>query len=271
MSALTFRLREAPPERLDLSALVPQRLAGLAPQEIVRLPIGTSRMGVVVGDLFGVAGNDPVDIRFEGGSPRFDRLGEGLDRGRITVAGEVGQRLGFAMAAGELSVEGSAGPFAASAATGGVIRIAGNADERAGGAIYGAMHGLNGATLIIGGNAGPRLADRMRRGLVVVTGEAGDFAGSRMIAGTVIAAAVGDHPGYGMRRGTILTRRHGELLPTFVETGGHRFVFLRVLQHWLQHSAPELASGLLATWPDEVRRHAGDLAALGKGEILVAA
>jgi len=264
VSALAFRLREPPPERLDLSPLVPQRLAGLGHGEIERLALGTSRMGLVVGDLFAVSGDDPADIRLEGGSDRLDLVGARLDRGRLTVAGDVGQRLAFAMTGGTIRVEGSAGPFAASGARGGAVRIAGDAGPSAGGAVYGATGGLDGATVVIGGRAGPRLGDRMRSGLLVA-GSAGDHAGCRMVAGTIVAGTVGDHPGYGMRRGTLLVRSHGAILPSFVETGAHRLVVLRILARSLSAVAPDVADAAGAT----VRRFSGDWATLGKGEIWV--
>lgn len=264
MSALVFRLREPPPERLDLTPLVPARLAGLAPALIERLPIGTSRRGLVVGDVFALSGDDPADIRIEGGSERLDNVGASLGEGRLTVLGDVGQRLGFAMKGGEISVEGSTGPFAASVASGGLIRVAGDTGASAGGAVYGAVHGLHGATLIVGGRAGPRLGDGMKGGLVVA-GAAGDHAGCRMIAGTIVAGTVGDHAGYGMRRGTILVRAHGAILPSFVESGTHRLVILRLLAKSLAALAPGWADLSGAT----VRRYGGDLATLGKGEILI--
>jgi formylmethanofuran dehydrogenase subunit C len=264
VSALVFRLREPPPERLDLAALVPHRLAGLCASEIERLPVGTSRFRFVVGDVFAVSGSDPADIRIEGGSDRLDHVGSRLAEGRIAVAGDVGQRLGFAMTGGEIWVDGSAGPFAASGASGGAVRVAGDADASAGGAVYGAAYGLDGATLAVEGRAGPRLGDRMRSGLIVA-GAAGDHAGCRMIAGTIVAGAVGDHPGYGMRRGTVLIRSHGAILPTFVGTGSHRLVVLRLLAKTLAAVAPAWADMAGVT----VRRLSGDLATLGKGEILV--
>ena len=264
MSALVFRLREPPPERLDLSPLVPERLAGLSARDIERLPVGTSRFGLVVGDLIAVSGDDPTDLRIEGGSDRLDHVGARLSGGSIAVAGDVGQRLGFAMTGGEIRVEGSAGPFAASGARGGTIRIAGDAGPSAGGAVYGATGGLDGGTLVVEGRAGPRLGDRMRSGLIVADA-AGDHAGCRMIAGTLVAGTVGDHPGYGMRRGTVLIRSHGAILPTFVGTGSHRLVVLRLLAKTLAAVAPAWADMAGAT----VRRLSGDLATLGKGEILV--
>lgn len=265
MSALIFRLRQAPPERLDLSGLVPHRIASLSVSDIERLPIGTSRLGVAVADIFAVDEGERGEIRFEGGSSRFDLLGAGLETGRLAVDGDVGQRLGQAMRGGTIEIGGSAGPFAANAATGGLVRIAGHAGERAGGAVHGAMHGLDGATLVIEGDAGERLGERMRRGLILVGGRAGDYAGSGLIAGTIVAQAVGGNPGYGMRRGTIVTASHGALVPSFVPTGRHRLVVARVLRKAVAAIRPQSAE--LVT--DQAERLAGDLATLGKGEILM--
>lgn len=265
MSALTFRLRESPPERLDLSRLVPSRLAGLSAADMERLPVGTTRLGLVAGDIFAVAPGDAAEIRIVGGSSRLDRVGEGMSAGRILVEGDVGQRLGFAMAGGDIHVAGSAGPFTASGARAGTIHIDGDAGAQAGGAVHGAMRGLNGGTLVIGGRAGPRLGDRMAAGLILV-GQAGEFTGCRMIAGTIVSGTVGDHAGYAMRRGTLVVQDHGRLAPGFVDTGRHRLVILRLLRQALA-PFPARWRGLV---PGDARRFSGDMATLGKGEILVA-
>ena len=267
MSALTFRLRETPPERLDLSGLVPHRIGALSIADIEKLPIGTSRRGVAVAEIFAVEEGERADIHFQGGSARFDLVGAGLESGRLVVEGDVGQRLGQAMRGGTIEISGNAGPFAASAATAGLVRIAGHADERAGGAIHGAMHGLDGATLVIEGDAGDRLGERMRRGLILVGGRAGDYAGSGLIAGTIVAQGVGDNPGYGMRRGTIVTATHGALLQSFVPTGRHRLVVAQLLRRALAAIRPQSAEII----PEQAERLAGDLATLGKGEILMPA
>ncbi|MET7242602.1 formylmethanofuran dehydrogenase subunit C [Methylobacterium sp. EM32] len=260
MSTLT--LREPPPERLDLAGITPAALAGLSEAEAARLPVGTSRRGLTLGDCFALHLDGSEELRILGASDRLDRVGAGLSLGRIVVEGDVGQRLGAGMTGGTLTVTGSAGPFAGTAATGGTIRIAGDAADSAGGAVHGAACGLDGATLVIGGCAGDRLGDRMRSGLIVAK-RAGVHAGARMIAGTIVADALGDHPGYGMRRGTLVAARHGVLLPTFVETGRQDLVVLRLLAKSLEAVAPEAASLLRAP----LRRYGGDLATLGKGEL----
>jgi formylmethanofuran dehydrogenase subunit C len=73
-------------------------------------------------------------------------------------------------------------------------------------------------------------------------------------------------PGYLMRRGTILLAGDcGELSPTFVDCGIHELGGMRLMAAFLRPystRAASLASGRL-------RRLAGDMATLGKGELLV--
>lgn len=263
MSVLT--LREAPPERLDFVDLNPSALGRLSQAEAERLAVGTTRTGVRLGDCFSIALDGSDTLTIEGGHERLDRVGAGLSEGTVHVVGDVGQRLGAGMAGGRLTITGDAGPYAGAGATGGTITIEGDAGDHAGGAVYAAEAGLDGATLIVRGTAGRHLGDRMRRGLILA-GRAGDYAGSRMIAGTIAAFGVGDSPGYGMRRGTLLVGGHGRLSPTFVETGAHDLVFLRLLAKSLAVLSPEHAE--LLSRP--LRRYAGDLATIAKGEIWTA-
>ncbi|MCJ2062404.1 formylmethanofuran dehydrogenase subunit C [Methylobacterium sp. J-088] len=264
MSTLT--LRAAPPERLDFLDINPRALSGLSQGEAERLEIGTTRTGVRLGDCFSVSLDGSDSLTIEGGHERLDRVGASLSAGTIRVTGDVGQRLGAGMAGGSLTVTGNAGPYAASGATGGTITIEGDAGDYAGGAVYAAKTGLDGATLIIRGTAGAHLGDRMRRGMIVA-GRAGAFAGSRMIAGTLAALAAGDQPGLGMRRGTLVLGAHGRMAETFVETGAHDLVFLRLLATALRGLSPEHAALL----DKPLRRYSGDLATIAKGEIWVAA
>lgn len=263
MSVLT--LREAPPERLDFLNLNPLALGRLSQAEAERLAVGTTRTGVRLGDCFSVRLDGADTLVIEGGHERLDRVGAALSEGSIRVVGDVGQRLGTGMAGGRLTVSGHAGPYAGAGATGGTIAIDGDAGDHAGGAVYGAAAGLNGATLIVGGACGRHLGDRMRRGLILA-GRAGAYAGSRMISGTIAALAVGDSPGYGMRRGTLVVGAHGRLSPTFVETGAHDLVFLRLLARTLAVLSPGHAE--LLSRP--LRRYSGDLATIAKGEIWTA-
>ena len=110
MSALAFSLREAPDQRLDLSLLISQNLAGKTAAEIERVELQTTRIRVAVGDVFRVQEGDPDTIVIEGGAERFDRVGMGMASGSIRVEGEVGVEAGRLMSGGQLTVRGNAGP-----------------------------------------------------------------------------------------------------------------------------------------------------------------
>ena len=106
MSALTFSLKAAPSQRLDLSKLTPGRLKDMKPAEIQRIAIGTTRQPLLVGDIFVVKGGDAAEIRFDGGSDRFDLLGHGMESGVIRVEGDVGPKAGRRMRGGEIEIRG---------------------------------------------------------------------------------------------------------------------------------------------------------------------
>lgn len=266
MAALQFTLKEAPPERLDLKALTPTGLAGLSRAEIEALPIGTTRTGVALGAVFAVAGSDPSTIALEGDA-RLDNVGHGLAGGSIHVDGHVGAYLGRGMKSGSITVTGSAtGPHAGAQMTGGTIRIDGDAAEATAGAVPGAMHGMAGGLMTIGGNAGRYLGDRMRRGVIVVLGSVGEAAASRMVGGTIVAGAFGARAGVGMKRGTLIGGSVEDLEPTFVPSGTYDAAFLAILAKYLQGEWADAADLV----PARAARYRGDMAALGKGEILVA-
>ena len=268
MSMLTFTLRAPPPQRLDLSPLVPARLAGLRQGVIERLPIGTTRAPLVVGDVFAVRMGEATSLAFEGGSERFDCVGAGMDGGAVMLDGEAGALAGRAMTGGRLEVRGNAGPFAASGLRGGTVEIAGDVGERLGGGIAGETLGMSGGSVVVRGQAGERAGDRLRRGLIVVEGDAGAFAAARMIAGTlVVCGAAGRLPGYLMRRGTLLVGGHADPPPTFVPVGGVTPVFAALLARALSPLSTRAAALAAGPW----RRLAGDMAVLGRGEMLMCA
>ena len=235
MSPLTFSLREAPAQRLDLSPLIAQNLAGRTVAEIERIELQTTRMRVTVGDVFRMREGDPNTILIEGGAERFDRVGMGMSAGSIRVEGEVGVEAGRLMSGGQLTIRGNAGPFAGSRMKGGTLDIEGDAGERLGGPLSGETVGMSGGVLHVRGDAGERAADRLRRGFILIEGRAGAYAGSRMIAGTLaIGDEAGDLPGYLMGRGTILLGRGASLLsPSFGDCGEHDLVAARLLANYI--------------------------------------
>lgn len=265
MSALVFSLRDAPPQRLDLAPLTPDRLVGLSESKIAGIELQTTRERLCAGDVFKIRIGDATQIRFEGGSERFDRIGAGMSQGEISIDGDVGIQGGRLMRGGRLAIAGNAGPWAASGMKGGTLAISGHAGERLGGPLSGETVGMRGGVVIVRGDAGARAGDRMRRGMIIVEGNAGIYAGSRMIAGTLIVRGrTGRLPGYLMRRGTIVTLDGSDALsPTFADSGVHEFVANVLMASYVQAYSPEIAVMLRRPW----RRLLGDMAVIGKGEI----
>ena len=269
MSGLRLTLRQPPPGRVDLSPLLPERLAGLSPAAIAAIVLPCGNRPLAAGDLFDIAEGDAGDLVITGGSDRLDHVGKGMTGGRMTVEGEVGAYAGLAMTGGALRIAGKAGFAAAAMMRGGLVVIEGDAGDFLGGALPGEMRGMRGGLVIVRGNAGARVGDRMRRGIILVEGDLGDHAAGRLLAGTVIGlGSSGAYPGLGMKRGTLLLAKAPEcLLPSFADCGRHELGFLALLFAYLRPHSLRLAIVPQLRAP---RRWAGDLAAGGKGEILIA-
>jgi formylmethanofuran dehydrogenase subunit C len=263
---LVFTLRERPDQRLDLAALVPHLLAGKSAAEIERIELQTTRHRLVVADAFQLRMGESEQIRIEDASDRLDRIGHAMAGGEILVDGEIGAQAGRLMVGGRLTVHGDVGPWAASGMKGGVIEILGAADERLGGPLAGEVSGMRGGIVVVRGSAGERAGDRMRRGTIIVDGDAGAYAASRMIAGTLIVGGVaGPLPGYLMKRGSvILGGGASSISPTFVDCGRHDLVAMQLWARLIEPYSRRAASLLKRP----LRRLAGDMAVLGKGEIL---
>jgi formylmethanofuran dehydrogenase subunit C len=271
MTTLCLTLREPPIQRVDLSPLSIDHLAGKSPQEVAALELVTGNRKVRVDTLFTVSGASAMELEIRNTCDRLDRIGEGMTHGRIIVRGDVGDYLGLGMTGGHIEVEGSAGAHAGTGMTGGMITIRGDAGDFLAAALPGDRHGMQGGTIVVGGSAGARVGDRMRRGLVLIDGGVGDYCASRMVAGTVaVWGTVGAAPGIAMRRGTLLLQhRPKALVPTFNDCGEYSLNFLTLLlRSW--RNLPSR----FATLPDSrirARRYIGDLANDGRGEILVMA
>jgi formylmethanofuran dehydrogenase subunit C len=264
---LVLRLRQRPEQRLDLSPLVPHLLAGKTAAEIERLELQTTKHRVTVGDAFRLRLGAFDHVRIEGACDRLDRIGRDMGEGEIVVEGDVGIQAGRGMCGGRLAVEGNAGAWAGSGMSGGQIEIFGAAAERLGGPLPGETAGMRGGVVVVRGDAGDRAGDRMRRGVIIVEGDAAAHAGSRMIAGTLIVCRrCGPMPGYLMRRGTIvLAGDCEELSPTFVDCGVHELVAMRLMAAFVGPYSKRAA----AVVRGRLRRLAGDMAVLGKGELFV--
>jgi formylmethanofuran dehydrogenase subunit C len=269
MSGLTFRLKAAPDERLDLSKLTPAHLVTLSVSDIAKLVVGTSKRGLTVGDAFTVSGKAGDRVVIEGGSSRLDFVGAGLAEGTVIVDGEVGICAGRSMSGGKLEIRGDAGAWLASNASGGLACVKGSAAGFVGALRAGDKFGMTGGTVVIEGDAGDRVGERMRRGTIIVRGRCGANAGARMLGGTIWAEqGFGPAPGVLLRRGTLIGPTVEAMLPTFADAGKHDLVILRILSRYLAATLGALAPRALS---GSVRKYAGDLATIGKGEILITA
>ena len=106
----------------------------------------------------------------------------------------------------------------------------------------------------------------MRRGIVVVDGRAGAYAAAFMVAGTLaVGGGCGPHPGFGMRRGTLLVGRPQDAPPEGFADGGTRdWLFLHLLRRALEGTG----SWFERAGATRAHRFIGDLAEGGRGEIL---
>ncbi len=266
MSALLLTLRAPPARSVDLSALTPERLAGLAPAQIGAVEL---HGGLRVADLFDVEAGETQHLIIRNSSDRLTHIGAAMRSGRITAEGNCGAYAGLGLNGGIIDISGNAGNFAGSGMKAGTIRIGGDAGDHAGGALPGDRQGMRGGILAIQGDAGDRAGERMRRGLLLVGGDAGAYCAANMLAGTIfVIGKVAKMPGFSLKRGTLLLARMPEHLPvTFQDSGEHSLLFLTLLEMQLQRDRETFARFLpLAR---NVRRYCGDLAWGGTGEILV--
>lgn len=267
MSALRFSLKAEPPERIDMSPLTPSKLSGLTIGEIAQLELGTGRTSIKVIDIFQLAGGLDDEIIIEGGSVRLDFVGAKLDAGKLTVDGSVGAYAGRQMTGGTLNITRNAGASLGSNLRGGLISVGRDVGEHLGGPRAGERDGMAGGIVVVGGSIGNFAGTRMRRGTVIARDTIGDSAGARMMGGTVWALkGFGASPGIQMRRGTLIAPAASHILSTFVDCGAHELVAMRILSGYLRatlgEGAPPVISG-------PVRKYAGDMASLGKGELLL--
>jgi formylmethanofuran dehydrogenase subunit C len=274
MTALTLTLKEPPRQRVDVSALLPERLAGKSLEAVAAIELMVGNERVRTGDLFELSG-DPVPSEGDAGltvgksCDRLDCMGQGMTRGEIAVEGDAGAYLGLGMKGGAVRISGNAGPFAASGMSGGEIRIDGDAGDYLAAAIPGDKLGMTGGVVKVDGNVGERAGDHMRRGLLLVQGGAGDYCASRMIAGSIVVLGrVGEFTGLAMKRGSVILFNPPErMLATFNDCGTHTIPFLRLFMDYIRTFGGKFEQ--LDRSYSRVRRFAGDQGVSGKGEILI--
>lgn len=267
MSGFTFRLRNGAAGRLDLSALVPNKLAGLNEREISQLVIGTTRDQLRVGDVFDTGGSAGDTVTYMGTTALCDGIGAELESGTVIVDGNAGAYAGREMKSGRLDIRGSAGDFLAAGLKGGLVTVKGSAGDFVGAVLTGEKNGMAGGCVVVEGDIGERAGDRMRRGTIFTRSKTGASAGSRMLGGTIWAeGGLGPTPGPLLRRGTLIAPSVARMTDTFADCGRHDLGILAIMNKYFSETLGTLAPKPL---PKTVRRYAGDLATAGRGEILL--
>lgn len=249
MSGLVVRLAATLAEPADFSRVLAGAWTGMSAADLATRPVALAGRGdTALGDICAVSGEPDGSVRFVGDFRRAARLGAGLAEGRVAIEGAVGDEVGLGMAGGSIEVRGDAG-------------------HRAGAAAPEARRGMTGGELVVHGSVGDGAGALMRRGLLVVAGRAGSHAGAGMLAGTIVAfGELGAAAGLWSKRGSIVALGAVAIPPTYRYACTYQPTYLRLLLTRLAgvFGLPVEGRHLSGYY----RRYSGDLADLGKGEIL---
>ena len=267
MKPLTFTLKQPPRLQLDLSALIPERLA--AADNIADLQLSYGARPARIGSLFTISGENREQIELRRTTELVTRIGARMTRGDIRVRAHGGSYLGEGMQGGSIRVNGSCGDGLGCDMRWGRIDIEGDAGDYIGAGARSSAFGMLDGLITVWGNAGNRLGEKMRRGMIMIGGDAGDFSGTGMVAGTVlILGKSGKLPGYGMKRGSIiLGKRPEQIGATMSSCGALKMEYLRLFFKQLSRMGSRYR--FFRKFGPEVRLYTGDLANDGKGEIMV--
>ena len=222
------------------------RFAGLDAKQIAGLPVLHGGQAGALGEFFKIRGGHSSVVRIEGDLAQVDAIGAGMAGGELTIDGSVGHDLGLAMSGGRIDVRGNAG-------------------DNAGGARPGAARGMTGGEIIVRGNVGDEAGARMRRGMIAVTGDGGRGTGEGMIAGTVVVfGKAGPGAGRFLKRGSIVALTPIDRPGTFRYACTYRPPHVGLLLRYVRGRVPVADRYVTGKY----ERYSGDLAELGKGEIL---
>jgi len=246
--AVTLTVTTAPTHTLVADCIAADRFAGLAAPAIAALAVTHGGRPATLGEFFRVEGERASVVRIEGDCPQVEAIGTGMAGGELVIEGSVGRDLGLAMRGGRIDVRGNAG-------------------ANAGGAPPGAARGMTGGEIVVRGNVGDEAGARMRRGLIVVMGDGGRGMGKGMIAGTVVVfGKAGPGTGRFLKRGSIVALGEVERPRTFRYACTYRPPYVALLLRYLTSRWRLVVDTAQVTGRYE--RYSGDLAEVGKGELL---
>jgi formylmethanofuran dehydrogenase subunit C len=263
---ITLTLRASLAHPISAGAIAPDRFAGLSSQEIAALELWDGRNRIALGDVFTVNGERATSVVLEGDLAQLHDVGTTMSAGSLEIKGSIGNALGTRMSGGTIAVQGSAGSDVGSAMAGGSIAIDGTAGDRVGSALSGASKGMTGGDIVVRGSAGRDAGARMRRG-TLYCGSVGDGAGVGMIAGNlIVAGAIGSSVGNGNKRGSIVALNGVHVPPTYAYACTYRPPHIPLMLLSLRARFGVVVDD--AHLHGLYKRYSGDLAEIGKGEIL---
>ena len=246
--AVTLTLTTQPARTLVADCIAADRFAALDAKEIAALPVLHGGRPATLSEFFKISGERASVVRIEGDCERVEAIGTGMAGGELVIDGNAGRDLGLAMSGGRIDVRGNAGANTA-------------------GAPAGAARGMTGGEIIVRGSVGDEAGARMRRGLLVVTGDGGRGTGKGMIAGTVVVfGKVGPGAGRFLKRGSIVALGDVAWPATFGYACTYRPPHVALLLRYLRSRCRvEVTEAQVS---GRYERYSGDMAELGKGELL---
>lgn len=204
-----------------------------------------SQPDLLCADVFEVSEAECCGTLVEGTDGAIINAGAYMKEGKITFSGSVGANAGKGMNEGTLVIEGDAGMNGCASMQGGLAVFHGNVDSGFG--------------------------KDMRRGIAVVYGRAEGDLCTDMLGGTVIflgGVAEDAMLCTNMNRGTVILPSKDMVPAGFQKAADVDIMFLRVLFNELRERGVEVPEGWMG---HPFTRWRGDMAALGKGEILTPA
>ena len=264
---IRLSLRTPLDQVIEIDGLAPDCTASLSQSDIAALPVLLGSRRAALGEFFTVQGERSDRIHIEGDLTNVDGLGAGCAGGELAIHGSAGRRVGAGMTGGRVEVRGNVGDDAGVGMQGGALRVTGTAGDRLGAATPGASTGMTGGEIIVNGSAGREAAARARRGLVVIGGDAGADAARAIIAGTlVVFGRTGANPGRGSKRGSIVALGGIEIPATYEYACAYQPAYMRLLLTYLQRHYGFRVE--MSSLDGMYNRYCGDMASLGRGEIL---
>jgi formylmethanofuran dehydrogenase subunit C len=264
---MKLTLHTAPEVPLEAEVIGPTSLNGLTEAEVSALTVHHGNRKEALGEFFTVTGKMNGRLELEGDLSFVKLLGKGMSGGQMIIDGNVSGHLGVGMSGGRIVVNGNAQDWVGEDMKGGSIIIKGNAGHMVGCVVRGAEAGMQGGEIIVHGNCKNEAGGGLRRGLIAIGGNSGDFTGLNMLAGSIfVLGEMGIRTGAGMKRGSIVSMKPAQMLPTFSYSCAYQPIFLRFYLNYLR----ELGLVIDDAWlTGSYQRWCGDSIELNKGEILL--